>query len=185
MEEDMNINEAYLLLEINPNASKEEIKKAYHLKMKIYHPDTSTGNTEKAQDINIAYKLCIERLNNMGNINQQSNKDAKSNLSAYNEIMNSNNRIIKDWVNDAISKAAMFVMRTSNDYQNIVSCVNLFVKNSGLKYQLKPDILDSLAKDIVYIIDYNINTENQKKNSCNFVIVSSPFFGQKISQILS
>jgi curved DNA-binding protein CbpA len=49
----------YEILSIKPNATNEEITKAYKKLAKIYHPDKKTGNTEKFQQINYAYNILI------------------------------------------------------------------------------------------------------------------------------
>jgi len=36
----------YTILGLNRNATKEEIKKAYHRQAFFYHPDRNNGNTE-------------------------------------------------------------------------------------------------------------------------------------------
>jgi DnaJ-class molecular chaperone len=58
----------YKVLEIDKNASKEEIKKAYHRLARKYHPDrnNTTENEEKFKKINEAYFI----LNNGGSKNQ-------------------------------------------------------------------------------------------------------------------
>lgn len=49
----------YDILSISPNATNEEIMKAYKKLAKIYHPDKKTGSTEKFQQINYAYNILI------------------------------------------------------------------------------------------------------------------------------
>ena len=49
----------YEILSISPNATNDEIIKAYRKLAKIYHPDKSTGNTAKFQQINYAYNILI------------------------------------------------------------------------------------------------------------------------------
>jgi hypothetical protein len=49
----------YDILEIQPNATKDQITKAYRKLAKVYHPDKPNGNTEKFQQINYAYNILI------------------------------------------------------------------------------------------------------------------------------
>ncbi len=49
----------YSILEIDEKANKDMITKAYRKLAKIYHPDKTTGSTEKFQQINYAYNLLI------------------------------------------------------------------------------------------------------------------------------
>ncbi len=50
----------YKLLDINPDASSLEIKKAYHLSAKTHHPDKG-GDAEMFKKINTAYKVLNNR----------------------------------------------------------------------------------------------------------------------------
>lgn len=50
----------YKILEVAPNASEEEIKKAFRKLAKKYHPDTNKGDSktiERFQEINEAYSV--------------------------------------------------------------------------------------------------------------------------------
>ena len=47
----------YWVLEIRGNATDEEIRKSFHNKSKIYHPDKPTGNKELFQQLQAAYEL--------------------------------------------------------------------------------------------------------------------------------
>ena len=49
----------YEILSISYDATNIEITKAYRKLAKIYHPDKSTGDTEKFQQINYAYNILI------------------------------------------------------------------------------------------------------------------------------
>ena len=52
----------YEILEIKPNASENDIKRAYHLLSKKYHPDKCKDDdaTDKFQKINSAYQILID-----------------------------------------------------------------------------------------------------------------------------
>lgn len=47
----------YIILGVSPDASDEEIKKAYQRKARIAHPDREGGNTEAFQELNAAYSI--------------------------------------------------------------------------------------------------------------------------------
>eukprot|EP00359_Climacostomum_virens_P009035 CAMPEP_0204911836 /NCGR_PEP_ID=MMETSP1397-20131031/10096_1 /ASSEMBLY_ACC=CAM_ASM_000891 /TAXON_ID=49980 /ORGANISM="Climacostomum Climacostomum virens, Strain Stock W-24" /LENGTH=207 /DNA_ID=CAMNT_0052082533 /DNA_START=48 /DNA_END=668 /DNA_ORIENTATION=+ len=53
----------YKILGVNRNASSEEIKAAYRDLVKIYHPDLSTGNSEKFKEITQAFEVLKDALN--------------------------------------------------------------------------------------------------------------------------
>lgn len=57
----MNNSECYLLLEIDENATNEEIKKAYRRKAHQLHPDKNrdTDTTQEFQKLNYAYQILI------------------------------------------------------------------------------------------------------------------------------
>ncbi|MDE5617507.1 MAG: DnaJ domain-containing protein [Ureaplasma sp.] len=59
------INDAYKTLELNKNASLDEIKSAYRKLAKKYHPDLnkSTNAEEMFRKVNNAYNLLLEYLN--------------------------------------------------------------------------------------------------------------------------
>lgn len=52
----------YDILQINNNASSEEVKKSYYKLAKIYHPDKN-GNEAKFKEINEAYVILIDEKN--------------------------------------------------------------------------------------------------------------------------
>lgn len=54
----MNVIRAFKILEIPPNASQTEVKKAFKQLAKKYHPDVSNyDSTAKFQEINNAYEI--------------------------------------------------------------------------------------------------------------------------------
>lgn len=62
-----NIQAAYKDLNLQTNASLEEVKSQYRTLSKKYHPDTNTNsslNAQKMQSINAAYSLLKKHLEN-------------------------------------------------------------------------------------------------------------------------
>ena len=47
----------YETLELNKNATKEEIKKSFHKLAMKYHPDRNGGDDKKFKEINEAYQI--------------------------------------------------------------------------------------------------------------------------------
>lgn len=69
----------YYILDVDPNASLTEIKKAYKNKCNIYHPDIVTyskNKTEKIQKINEAYAVLKDSV-------KRNEHDKKMNTSEY------------------------------------------------------------------------------------------------------
>lgn len=90
----------YEVLEINENASKDEIKKAYRTLAKKYHPDQYGNNPlkdlaeDKMREINEAYDYLIknEGTNTYSNVNNNSYTNNSSSIyqSIENDIYNGN-----------------------------------------------------------------------------------------------
>lgn len=77
----MTIAQAYKLLRVAPNASTEEIKRAYHQAALAYHPDQNPlGNaTEKMREFNEAYDLLRDPIRRRGlDMEQSSREQAQS-----------------------------------------------------------------------------------------------------------
>jgi hypothetical protein len=59
----MGLPDYYSILQINPNASNHEVKRAFYILAKKYHPDTNNGNKEFEEtfkDILNAYKVLVD-----------------------------------------------------------------------------------------------------------------------------
>ena len=54
------MNKYYLILEISPGATKEEIKKAFRRLAHIHHPDVNGGKDTKFKEINEAYTILMK-----------------------------------------------------------------------------------------------------------------------------
>ena len=51
----------YKILGVNPNASEEEVKKAYRHLAHKYHPDKASGDEKKFKEINEAYQVLSDK----------------------------------------------------------------------------------------------------------------------------
>lgn len=67
----MNTIQAFKILELHPNASQTEVKKAFKELAKKYHPDVSNyDSTAKFQEINNAYKIAYRHAGKNKNMNK-------------------------------------------------------------------------------------------------------------------
>ncbi len=86
----MNIQDAYTVLGVSPNATDDEIKAAYREKARKYHPDNYTDNPlsdlaqEKMQEINEAYDTIVRARQNGGHSQTGGNAGG----SRYHDIRN-------------------------------------------------------------------------------------------------
>ncbi|MGL5972958.1 MAG: J domain-containing protein [Oscillospiraceae bacterium] len=86
----------YRVLDINRNASEDEIKQAYKTLIKKYHPDNYVNNPlsnlalEKTKEINEAYDIIIKNNNNkkQSNFNKTDNYNNSQNGTMFQDIRN-------------------------------------------------------------------------------------------------
>ena len=116
----------YDILEIKPNATKLEIKKAYFRLAKLYHPDKNTNDdsTEKFKNIQSAYEILINDTSRLEyqRLNQTDRVNFKQ---LFNKILN-NNLDIGDFM-----KYSMNINKSDLDYikNNFIN----FFKNLNIK----------------------------------------------------
>jgi curved DNA-binding protein CbpA len=129
----------YDILEIKPNATKIEIKKAYFRLAKLYHPDKNPSNeaTEKFNRIHTAYEILI---NDTSRVEYQrlNNTERSDFTSLFNKIIN-NNLDISDFMNYNIN-----INKTDLDYIK-TNFINFF-KNLNIKELLDLYINGKLKK---------------------------------------
>ena len=80
------INDPYAVLGVSPNASDEEITKAYRKLAKKYHPDLNQGNMEAAKkmsEINAAYDMIKNGYKNTSSYSGSSSGGYRNYQSSY------------------------------------------------------------------------------------------------------
>ena len=106
MEVHMTYQEACKILDIQPNANIDEIKKAYKQKVKKYHPDIYQGDKKFAEDkikkINEAYSILSKPSSNSYNTNAKQSTNTKHTTST--EFEDEFIRMTKEWLNRMIEE---------------------------------------------------------------------------------
>ena len=82
----------YKILELNKNASKEEIKKKYRVLSLKYHPDRPEGNKEMFQKINEAYAILSDVSEKQKYDNKQPVFKGNNDMDFFNNIFGVNRR---------------------------------------------------------------------------------------------
>ena len=101
----------YEILEVNPRASEEVIKKAHQVLIKKYHPDLYVGverekAEEKIRNINEAYKILSD-----GFLREQYDKELQKEEDIYNQRVykqkekNTDRRTWKCWCDSGFVRA--------------------------------------------------------------------------------
>ncbi len=125
----------YDILEIQPNATKDQITKAYRRLAKIYHPDKPTGNTEYFQQINYAYNILIS-----DNLKVQYDSMKKPNKSKF-------MKFLEEWFKKQVDIKKFFNM--SDSYINkIIDNIDIYDFSDLLNIFNKTIIPDKVDKSL-------------------------------------
>ena len=129
----------YDILEIKPNATKIEIKKAYIKLAKLYHPDKNINkdSTEKFKTIQSAYEILINDASRL-EYQRLDHKDRYNFNSLFNKILN-NNLDISEFMNYGINISKIDLDYIKNNFIN-------FYKNLNIKELLDLYINGKLKK---------------------------------------
>lgn len=116
----------YEILSISHDATNTEITKAYRTLAKIYHPDKSTGDTEKFQQINYAYNILINDTTRLQYNDMK--KPAKTKLSKF----------LNDWFNKRADIKSFFNI-SDKTVTNIMENIDIYDFNDviGLFNKMK------------------------------------------------
>ena len=109
----------YEILSIQPDANHNDIVKAYRKLAKIYHPDKTTGDTVKFQQINYAYNILINDTTKIQYNNMK--KPTKTKLS----------RFLDDWFNKRADIKSFFNI-SDKTINNIMENISIYDFNDVL-----------------------------------------------------
>jgi curved DNA-binding protein CbpA len=151
----------YDILELEPNASKTDIKKAYYKLVKIYHPDkTNYDSSERFRKIQTAYEILM-------------NDDARQEYHKMNDIERYNfteilEKIINENINiDEFKKFGIVLEQSDINYIknnfinffhniNIIDLFNLF-RNGVIPKKVYSDTIDCSDSECELYDEYSCN----------------------------
>jgi curved DNA-binding protein CbpA len=167
----------YKILNIPPNASKNDIKKAYHKLALIYHPDKSKLDNSKEifQDISTAYNILIDDKTRQ-EYNKLNNLEQNNFLNLLQKIFNNSLSIIelkslgihftkKDWIYLENNFSDLF------NALNFSEIINLIKKGTFPKKKI--DVTNTLT-------DTDNETFNEEDLEYYYVL---PIYYQKINSL--
>ncbi len=114
----------YEILEIKPTASEYEIKKAYHILSKKYHPDKCKDDdaTEKFQKINSAYQILMD--DKVREKYQKMNKEEKNNFQKILEKLFNNQLNVEELKAVGINLSKKDWEHLQSNFKDIMNSLN-------------------------------------------------------------
>ena len=190
----------YSILEIEHDASHEEIKNAYKLLARKFHPDKN-GNKEKFQSLSMAYQILSdpeqrERYDNM-NPNKKNtifdiiiniyNKNFKENIynfiikdNEYNTILQSNDTtLIKKYIYQKLNNYISNILLDDNEEKDDEDIASIFISN-----KINPEVYNILDKNMS--LETSINSTTNKDNLIELEIITdlNEIYMDKVKEII-
>ncbi len=172
----------YDILGITQNASKEDIKQAYHILAHQFHPDKNQGKEKRFKEINEAYRILSNDKNKaqydlnykprQESNKQKENEDNKNKTSSQ----NSNKPINNDSTNFSINKSQLFWVLISIGL--LIEIISSF-SSGGVSFPrllgqlLGGLVISKIIAHIFSVIKKENDKEQQKVNwAIAFLIIS-------------
>ena len=133
----------YEMLGINPKVGSEEIKRAYHDQLKIWHPDKNTDRIEEAEEITKILNQAYGVLSDPQQRRQYDRMQRFTNGKDIGLILNEK----EFW--EKVEKASPVLKRILKDLKDLYA---LFVDSIKGRYKLHPAIMGIIAGGLLYFI---------------------------------
>lgn len=168
----------YEILEVDKNASKEIIKKAYSTLVKKYHPDLQTNDVkhlyeEKLKLINEAYDTLSD--DDKRNNYNETIIDESNYLKHQIKILSNENQLLKSQLSQLQS-----IYRNSSDYTNNFSALNNFNK-----YNNDDEYVKDNSQTGYYNNSYTYNNNEDESDFNTNYNNSNSFFKELLKNIFS
>ena len=133
----------YEVIGINPKAGSKEIKRAYHDKLKIWHPDKNADRIDEAEEITKILNQAYGVLSDAERRKQYDRILLYTKGKDFGKILNEN----EFW--EKVEKASPVLKRILKDLKDLYA---LFVDSIKGRYKLHPAITGIIGGGLLYFI---------------------------------
>ena len=133
----------YEMLGINPQAGSEEIKRAYHVQLKIWHPDKNADRIEEAEEITKILNQAYSVLSDPEQRKQYDRILRYTNGKDFGKILNEK----EFW--EKVEKASPVLKKILKDVKDLYA---LFIDSIKGRYKLHPAIMGIIGGGLLYFI---------------------------------
>ena len=133
----------YEMFGINPKAGSEEIKRAYHAQLKIWHPDKNADRIQEAEETTKILNQAYSVLSDPGHRKQYDRMLHYTKGKDFGKILNEQ----EFW--EKVAKASPVLKRILKDLKDLYA---LFVDSIKGRYKLHPAITGIIGGGLLYFI---------------------------------